>query len=304
MSREDWKRRAAAQGGLLTRAHLAECGINRWAVRHRVATGRWVEHTPTVIGTTTGDLSREQLMWLGVLHGGPDALVGDLTAAEVIGLRNWHRDDITIVVPHGADLGAGHPGIGFVRTRNALADWKRPATGLPLCRIEPAILRFASVQRSTRTAEGVVAATVQQRLSSPDQLLEWVDRLKPLRGAERFRRALREIAGGAQSVAEIDVRRMCKQFGLALPTRQVRRRDSSGRVRFTDCQWRLADGRILDLEVDGAFHMDVESWEDDLARQRALTSPNRVVVRCTARELRDEPDRVARDLRLLGVPAA
>jgi hypothetical protein len=50
--------------------------------------------------------------------------------------------------------------------------------------------------------------------------------------------------------------------------------------------------------------MDAEQWEDDIARQRALTTPNRHVVRCAARELRDEPERVARDLRLLGVPAA
>ncbi|KRA32421.1 MULTISPECIES: hypothetical protein [unclassified Nocardioides] len=304
MSLENWKRRAAAQCGLLTRAQLAELGVDRWAIRHRIDTERWVAHTPTVIGTTTGELSREQLMWLGVLHGGPGALVGDLTAAEVAGLRNWYRDDVTILVRADAGVGAGHQGIRFARTRRPLEEWRRPGTGLPRCRIEPAMLRFAAAQGSTRTAEGVLAATVQQRLSSPDLLLEWIDRLRPLRGADRFRRALREIAGGAHSVAEIDVRRMCKQFGLALPIRQVRRRDSSGRVRFTDCQWRLADGRILDLEVDGAFHMDVESWEDDLARQRALTSPNRVVVRCTARELRDEPDRVARDLRLLGVPAA
>lgn len=304
MSREDWKRRALSQGGLLTRVQLAEHGIDRWAVRHRIDTGRRVEHTPTVIGTTTGKLSREQLMWLGVLHGGPDALVGDLSAAEVAGLRNWHRDDVTILVPHSADVGGGHPGIVFARTRRSLADLKRPGKGLPACRIEPAVLRFASAQRSTRTAEGVLAATIQQRLTSPDQLLEWVDRMRPLRGADRFRRVLKEIAGGAQSVAEIDVRRLCKKFGLALPVRQVRRRDSSGRLRFTDCEWLLADGRILVLEVDGAFHMDVENWEDDLARQRALTSPNRLVVRCTARELRDEPDRVARDLRLLGVPAA
>lgn len=105
-------------------------------------------------------------------------------------------------------------------------------------------------------------------------------------------------------MAEIDVRRMCRTFGLVLPSRQVKRRDSGGRARFTDCEWGLADGRTLVLEVDGGFHMAVEHWEDDLARQRALTSSDRLIVRCTARELRDEPERVARDLRLLGVPAA
>jgi hypothetical protein len=150
----------------------------------------------------------------------------------------------------------------------------------------------------------VLAAVVQQRLVEPAALLDWIDRLSPLRGASRFRAALNDIAGGAQSVAEIDVRRLCRTFGIALPQRQVKRRDSTGRIRFTDCEWRLADGRVLVLEVDGAFHMEVEHWEDDLARQRALTSPTRIVIRCTARELRDQPERLARDLLLLGVPAA
>ncbi|NYI43059.1 hypothetical protein BJ993_000139 [Nocardioides aromaticivorans] len=304
MARDDWKRLAVRQAGLLTRAQLAGVGIDRWAIRHRVETGRWVAHTPTVIGTTTGELTREQSMWVGVLHGGARAVVGGLTAAEVGGLRNWHRDDVTVLVPHGADVGEGFLGVTYVRSRRDLAVLRRPGHELPVARIEPAVLLFASRQRSPRVAEGVLAATVQQGLTSPDRLSEWIDRLAPLRGAGRFRRALAEIAGGAQSVGEIDVRRMCRAGGLALPVRQVRRRDASGRLRFTDCEWRLPDGRTIVLEVDGGFHMEVEHWEDDLARQRALTSPTRVVVRCTTRELRDEPGTVARDLRLLGVPAA
>ncbi|GAB2982696.1 hypothetical protein [Nocardioides montaniterrae] len=133
---------------------------------------------------------------------------------------------------------------------------------------------------------------------------DWLDRLHPLPQSARLRAALDEIAGGAQSVGELDVRRLCKRFGLAPPARQVRRRDMHGRWRFTDCEWVLPDGRILVLEVDGAFHMNVEQWEEDLARQRALSDPHRLVIRCTTRELRDVPERVAHDLRLLGVPAA
>lgn len=304
MARDGWKRLAMRQAGLLTRQQLAGLGIDRWAIRHRVATQRWVAHTPTVIGTTTGDITREQLMWLGLLHGGSGAIVGELSAAERHGLRNWHRDAVTILVPQATDVGAGVPGVVYVRSRRDLFAIRRPGSDLPLSRLEPAVLMFASRQKSARVAEGVLAATVQQGLTSPGRLAEWIDRLAPLRGAARFRLALGDIAGGAHSAAEIDVRRMCRAAGLALPARQVRRRDASGRLRFTDCEWRLPDGRTIVLEVDGGFHMDVEHWEDDLARQRALTAPTRMVIRCTTRELRDQPEVVARDLRLLGVPAA
>ena len=104
------------------------------------------------------------------------------------------------------------------------------------------------------------------------------------------------MQGGATSLAELDINRMCRRFGLPTPARHVRRRDASGRRRFTDCEWVLPDGTVLVLEVDGAFHMDVEHWEDDIARQRGLSRPGRIVVRCTARELRDTPETVVRDL--------
>jgi hypothetical protein len=301
---ERWRRAAAGQAGLLTRAQLRECGFDRWAVAHRIATERWAELSPTVVGTTTGVLTREQLMWLGTLHAGGESVVGDLTAAEVHGLRNWHRDDVVVLVRRGLDVGEALPGIHFVETRRPLRLLRHPDSHLPTARIEPAVLRFAAYQRSTRTAEGLLAAVVQQRLTSPEAMLEWVDLMQPLRWARRFKRVLGEIAGGAQSVSEMDVRRMCRSYGLARPRRQVKRRDAAGRVRFTDCEWRLEDGRIVVLEVDGGFHMEVEHWEDDLARQRALTTPDRIIVRCTSRELRDVPGDVARDLLNLGVPTA
>lgn len=299
-----WRDLAAGQAGILSRSQLRTLGIERWVVRHKVASERWAAVSPTTISTTTGALTRDQLMWAGVLHTDGPALVGDLTAAEALGLRNWRREDVTIIVPRGADLGQPIPGIRFVETRRDLRPMRTTLRGLPLMQLEPAVLHFAAYQESTRTAEGVIAATVQQRLSTPSALLRWVERMAPLRWGSRLRRALREIDGGAQSVAEIDVRRMCRTFRLAPPDRQVKRRDWSGRLRYTDCEWRLAGGRILVLEVDGAFHMEVEHWEDDLARMRSLTSTDRTVVRCTSRELRDEPQAVAYDLQALGVPRA
>lgn len=257
MPTERWRDLAARQAGLLSRTQLRALGIDRWSVRNKVASERWTAISTSVISTTTGALTRDQLMWAGVLQTDGPALVGDLTAAEVLGLRNWHRDDITVLVPRGADV-EPIAGVRFTETRRDLASLRIRARGLPMMALEPAVLHFAAYQRSTRTAEGVLAAVVQQRLTVPTDLLRWVDRMKPLRGAPRLRRAIGEIGSGAHSVAEIDVRRMCRRFGLALPRRQVKRRDATGRVRFTDCEWLLPDGRILVLEVDGGFHKEVE----------------------------------------------
>lgn len=266
-----WRKVADAQAGLLSRRQLNEFGFDRWRVRNQIAAGRWVERSPIVISTTTGPLSREQLMWLGVLHAGPHALVGGLAAAEVAGLRNWHRDEITVLIPEELEV-EDVPGLDFHRTRRRLDLMRNPRPGLPVCRVEPAILLFGAYQHSRRTAQGVVAAVVQQRLSEPVSLIHWVNAMRPLRWAPMFRQVIGDIAGGSQSLAELDVLRACRAHGLQAPQRQLKRLDAAGRARFTDCEWRLPGGRVVVLEIDGAFHMEVGHWEDDLSRQRQLSS--------------------------------
>jgi very-short-patch-repair endonuclease len=296
----DWRALAHAQDGILARRQLTALGFGWHRVESQIAAERWVERTPRVVSTFTGTPTWEQRVWIGVLHAGGEALVGGLTALEGHGLRNWHRDEITVLVRNPL---AFEPvdGVVFFRTRRDLGRMRHPRRELPLCRAEPAALLFAAYDRSSRTGQGLLAAAVQQGVTTGADLLDELAVLNPLPRSRTFRVALEDIAGGAQSMAEIDVKRMCRAARLPTPRRQVRRKDAGGRWRFTDCEWLLPDGRTLVLEVDGGFHMEVEHWEDDIARQRRLTSASRCVVRCTARELRDEPDAVADDLVALGL---
>ncbi|MBD8868539.1 hypothetical protein [Nocardioides donggukensis] len=298
---EDWKALAARQQGMLARRQLNRLGFDSDRVRNQLAAGRWSERTPTVVSVTTGPLSWEQRLWLAVLHAGPGALVGGLSAAAVHGLRHWERPTITVLVD---DERAFDPvaGVDFFRTRRDRVALRQPALAMPVCRLEPAVLLFAGYERHRRTAHGVLAAVVQQRLTTPERLGEWLATMRPLRRAREFRATLLDLAGGAQSVAEIDVRRLCDRFGLVRPSRQVPRVDRSGRPRWTDCEWRLRTGRTLVLEVDGAFHLDVTHQSRDVRRARRLTTLDRVVLRCTSFELRHEPHEVAADLIALGVP--
>jgi hypothetical protein len=299
-----WRQVALSQSGLITRAQLREAGITPKQTERRIAAERWQRLAPNVIGTTTGELTDLQRLWLGVLHGGTGALIAGVHAANRAGLRNWSRDTITVLTPYREGPTMPLAGFEFPRTRRPLSGLASALDGPPTCRVEPAVLLFASRDESRRTAQGILAASVQQRLTTAAGLLLWLERLKPVRRRQMMSQWLTEIGGGAQSVAELDVRRMCKRFGLAMSLRQTKRRDAGGAVRFTDCEWRLPDGRTVVLEVDGGFHMDAENWEDDIARQRALSASDVIIVRCTARELRDQPEIVARDLIRLGVPLA
>src|SRR4051812_6141348 len=158
---ERWREVAARQQGLITRPQLREDGVNRWAVAHRLASERW-QALPSarVLATTTGPLSPAQERWLGVLHAGPGALLGALTAAEEAGLRNWHRDDITVLTPYEAGRPPPLHGFAFVRTRRSLLDLRAKGSAPPRCRIEPAVLLFAATEPHPRTAQGALAAAV------------------------------------------------------------------------------------------------------------------------------------------------
>ena len=295
-----WEDLARVQSGMLSQAQLTGLGVTRGEVRCHLRVRRWAQRTSHVFSATTGPLSWEQRLWLAVLHAGPTAIVGGLTAARVHGMRNWERDDITVLLDDELSF-EPLEGVRFFRSRRPLEEM-RDRGDLPLCRIEPAILLFAGYEKNRRTAHGAVAAVVQQRLTDPERLSEWVHRLRPLRRAKEFRALLSDVSGGAQSLAEVDIRRACREFGIALPRSQRPRRDRSGRVRFTDCEWRLPDGRTLVLEIDGAFHDDVLQAAEDKRRARKLTTPDRAVLACTAFELRYEAWQVIEDLVALGVP--
>lgn len=295
-----WEELAARQEGMLSHRQLRELGVGRGIVRSRLDAGHWCRRTEEVLSTTTGPLSVEQRLWLGVLHAGGDALIGALTAASLHGMRGWQRDEITVLVrnPHSFEP---VPGIRFFRTRRPLHLFASRGD-LPVCRLEPAILLFAAHEPNSRTAQGALAAVIQQNLATVEGLASWIERLRPLRRAKQFKALLGDVADGAQSLAEVDIRRACRVYGIAPPRSQTPRRDRRGRRRYTDCEWTLPDGRTLILEVDGAFHDEVLQAVADRARNRRLAALDRIVIQCSAYELRHDPAGVIEDLLALGVP--
>ena len=246
---EEWRALAEAQAGMLAQHQLNRLQVSRSAVRRHLRVGRWSQRTSHVFSITTGPLSFDQRLWMSVLHAGPTALVGGLSAAAVHGLRNWDRDVITVLVDDELSFDPV-PGVHFFRSRRPLQDW-RSSRPLPVSRVEPAILLFAAYEPSLRTGLGAVMATCQQRLTTVHRLRPWADAMRPLRRARHLRSLFLDLEGGAQSLAEVDLRSMCRTFGICPPSSQRRRRDRAGTMRWTDAEWRLSDGRILVLEVDG-----------------------------------------------------
>lgn len=293
---------ATEQLGVLSFSQLHALGWSRHRIGSEVDRGRWTQVAPRVVVLQNAPLTREQAMWLGVLHAGAPSRLTHATACELAGLRFLDPDPVIHVLTPKSDDVSPLPGFWFHQSRRPFHRWCQEGSGPARLRIEQAALLTAERDRFLRRAIGLLAACVQQRLTTAERLLVASRGITKLRHGSHFRLALGDIAGGAQSFAEIDIGRLCAEAGLRPPDRQRIRKDQQGRRRYLDCEWELPDGRVLVLEIDGSFHMRTTHWWRDMQRERAVVISGRTVIRCASVELRLEPEAVIRDLVALGVP--
>lgn len=290
------------QLGVLARHQLRAAGWTDGQIDHEIRFERWTSPAWGVVATQNAPLDQDQRLWLGVLHAGPAAVLSHLTAVRSAGVK-WKGDDTIDVLTRKGDLVAPLPGFFFHQTRRPYERWvSQSLAGPPRLRVEHAALLTAERDRRTRRAVGLLAACVQQRITTAEKLVAAAPQIRKLRNGKLFLAALGDIAGGAQSFAEIDLGRLCEQAGLPAPTRQTVRLDEQGRRRYLDCEWCLADGRIIVLEVDGSFHLEVGNWWRDMKRERQVVITRSTVLRCSSIELRLDPWDVLRDLMKVGLP--
>lgn len=246
---------------------------------------------------------RRQLMWIAVLDAGPLAALGSHTALELMGFEPFAVEaaDIHLIVPRGRHVTA----LADVRvheSRRIHSGDVRRIDGLPCTDAARSVLDAAAWQPYPRFACTMVAAAVQQRLVTGAELDAAMREVGRIRHKAYLRLAIADVAGGAQSIGEIDLARVCRRFDLVPPVRQVKRTDGSGRVRYHDAEWELPGGGSVVLEVDGGHHWDAVHWEADMRRERSIVVCGQRVLRCTNFELRAEPGALVRDLLALGVP--
>jgi hypothetical protein len=285
------------QEGAVTRGQLRELGVTWDHVHTQLNARRWTLATRDVVLLHNGPITEYSRRWIAVLSAQEPVAIGSWTALALRGLAGWVRPGVHIVVARGRRP-PRVPAVIVHESRRPAPEDIRPFMGLPVHTVQRAAIDAAAWQRHPRTAVGLLAATVQQGLASTDQLFEQLDRVGAVRFRDTMRRSLVDIAGGSQSMAELDFIRFCRDHGLPGPERQSRRKDSQGRQRYLDVEWRLRDGRRLVVEVDGIGHSDPSRWYEDLLRTAELdNSRNDVVIRIPAGAVRLEPGRVHAILR-------
>jgi very-short-patch-repair endonuclease len=271
-------------------AHLHE-----EVVRRRVNGGRWQRPCHGVIVAHNGPLTAEQREWAALLTAGPGAVLAGTTAARRGGLRGYDSDSIHVLVPATRRVNRrAYRGLPVASHRSSTLLPVEKVGRPPRTHIARSLVDAAQWAHSDNAARAIVAAGFQQRLVRLDEISATVHRLPRARRRRLVLQTAIDASGGAHSVAEADLARLCRRHRLPTPTHQQPRRDSQGRHRWLDAYWQ--EWR-LHVEVDGAHHMEVREWWADMQRQNALWVAGERVLRFPNWALRHRPDDVAGQIR-------
>jgi hypothetical protein len=281
------------QDGVISAAQ-AQRHLSRKAIRHRLASGRWQRPHRSVLVTHSGPIGDDAARWIAVLSIGDHALLGGVTALHAAGLRGYDSDVIHVLLP--AQHRASRPPDGVIVHRTGLLPEQevlrsgRP----PRTKAARSVVDAAQWAANDDAARALVAAAFQQRLVTGTDVDEVLSRLTRARRRRLIAYTARDAAAGAHSLAEIDFGRLCRLYGLPQPSRQVVRRDSSGRRRYLDV---LFQPWGVHVEVDGNQHLDPRRAWDDMRRQNELWIAGERVLRFPAWTVRHDKVVVVSQLR-------
>ena len=290
------------QDAVCSRDQLRALGVGSDDIAHQVAARRWASLGPIVVVLHRGPLSDRARRIGALLHCGADATLAAWTALDVLGLRGWERAATHVVVARGL---APPPvplqlrPLKLHESRRHHEDDVTTRGGIRVHRAERAAIDSGAWSDTSRASCGLLAAVVQQRLTTTDLLLALLDTVGAVKRRRLMHHVLQDIAGGSQALSEIDFLRFCRKRGLPEPVRQVVRVDSQGRRRYLDIEWRLPGGRRVWVEIDGIGHMDAARWYDDLLRTAEIQAvgDDEAPLRLPATACRAEPDRIEALLR-------
>lgn len=253
------------------------------AARRAHALGHWRELTPRVYAAAPSEPTEEQLIWAAALHAGP---LGRLAGQAALFGSGWEHDvarPFDVVVP--AELNPGCPEwITLHRTTRVLTS---PKGGMPRTPPAQACLDAVVWCRTDREAVFVLITALKENVVEPPDLLRELKNRPTMPRRHLVSETVDEFTGGAMSMGELDFAKLCREYGIRPPDRQVRRKSAQG-TRFLDCYW---DAERVVVEIDGAGHADIEVMRDDHERQNdVVLQGDRIFLRVFTWVLRYEPE--------------
>ena len=289
---------AGRQHGVLSRRQLADLGLGRGAIQHRLDRGRLLPLLRGVYAVGHLALTRESRWMAAALAGGARAALSHGSAAALWGLRpaGSRRADVTVPTWRRS-----RPQIRF-HAAPLPADEVTLENGIPVTAVPRTILDLAAIL-DRRAVERCVNEAEIRRLWDSLSLVDLLDRHGGRPGAPAIRAILRHRGEGAAFTrSELELRFLQFVAAAGLPAPAVNQplwvRDQLFEV---DCLWRTE--RVV-VELDGrAYHLTALAFEEDRRRHRILEAAGWRTVQVTWRQLHRETAELETDLRRLLSPA-
>jgi very-short-patch-repair endonuclease len=293
------KRLAFEQCGIVTSAQASGL-VGSSTVRTRLRHGSWRKICHGVLSTQNGSLAHAQQLWVAVLVAGPSAHLAGITAAAEAGVGGLRDETIRVLIPAGRrrtvrlpQLPPDMPKIRIYRT--AVLPSRHCQAGCPpRTVIARSLIDAAAWAQNDDDARCVIFTAHQQRRVGADELRKTLDMFPSIRRHRLIATTIADVEGGADSLSEIDLARLCRRHHLPQPDKQHPRLDAAGRLRFIDAYWAA---QRLQVEIDGAHHMEVRHWATDMLRQNQIWIEGDRILRFPAWLLRAQPSAVATQIR-------
>lgn len=285
---------AGRQHGVVARRQLGALGLGGTAIDHRVSTGRLhgLHHGVYAVGHPA--IPREGRWWAALLAAGEGAVLSHRSAARLWGILSVEQEErIEVTIPRSSRSTSRL----WRHSSHLRADEVVVQAGFPVTCVARTLFDIASRLPDWQFERALREAEVLGLPRSPT-LAELYVRHPRRRGAKTVRMALEALSllphGRTRSSLEDGFLRFLSRSGLSAPETNVHL-DVGGRSYEADCLWRA---HRLIVELDGhRAHGTRSAFEWDRERDRRLRAAGWGVIRVTWRQLRDQPEALAHDLR-------
>jgi predicted transcriptional regulator of viral defense system len=285
---------AAVQHTVVSHEQLSACGVRGNAVTTRVKNGRLHRQHIGVYSVGQPTLTKEGRWMAAVLASGASAVLSHGDAARLWGL--WDQalgPRVDVSTPQRTRKGA--PGIRLHRVRHLPADERTEVEGIPVTSIARTLIDLTDMFGRERLTRWIREAEYLGVLD-----LEAVDQaIANATGRRRLPTLIAAVEAhrpGQIVRQELEHRflELCRRYDVPIPDTNVPM-IVAGRSRSVDCLWR--EQQVV-VELDGrSAHDNPAAFENDRARDAALTAAGYRLLHYTWRRVTTEGRAIARELR-------
>lgn len=278
---------------MVTHRQLAAVGIRGASVTRRVAAGRLVRVYRGVYAV--GHIQRTpEARWIAaVMACSPGAFLSHLDAAALWQIYDSRSNAIHVTTTSRAARRL--PGIQVHRARKLDPEDVTTKDGIPVTTVARTLVDLSDVLPRDRLLRAIREAEYLQLLDH-DTLIAAVQRANGRKRLTELKKAIERHTPGQIVREELEHRFRELVHAAGLPDSETNVKVKTRRRTYTiDCFWR--DEGVA-VELDGrAAHARAAAFEEDRARDAALTAIGLRPLRFTWRRVTEEPDDVLAELK-------